>query len=519
MITASSTRLLSSLNKPNIGTKELWKGINQIINKPQPAHSSPHSFKASTFNDFYSSISQDPNYTEPLLKSTCAPPADWPGEYTVFLALDSLKPTSPGPDAIPHWFYKLGAPYLAAPLAALYRLSLSDFTVPSQWKTALIYPTPKISNPLQLSDYRPISHTCLASRILERLIVRHYFYPLITDPSQPIHLALSDQHAFRPTGSTTTAISSLLHQATEYLTNEPYVRLIAVDFSKAFDTISLNSFFSQLSLLPLPDHLHNWLILFFSHRSHSTFFAGVISSSLNINCSLVQGSVFAPVSYAISTSKLKPKNDSNSMVKYADDAYLLIPASSDATANDEVTHIVLWASQNNMKVNTAKCKEIILHAKGAPPLISPPPLTSVTRSHQSLYALRVIKAHGLQGARLHNVTRALLQSRLSYAISAWVGFANRENMIKLQKVIEKADRWGLGGGSMLPSIDEITAQSDKALFSRVLHNPAHLLHSMLPPEKPLAARLRKRPHNYQLTLSNTMAKKNFITRMLFKHSY
>src|SRR6266536_6246760 len=119
-----------------------------------------------------------------------------------------------------------------------------------------------------------------------------------------------------------------------------------------------------------------------------------------------------------------------------------------------------------MKVNTAKFKEIILYAKGAPPLISPPPLSSaiprfielnilgvtieatlsmtshvtnlITRSHQSLYALRVIKAHGLQGARLHSVTRALLQSRLSYAISAWVGFANRGNMFKLQKFIEMA---------------------------------------------------------------------------------
>src|SRR6266536_6313123 len=76
---------------------------------------------------------------------------------------------------------------------------------------------------------------------------------------------------------------------------------------------------------PLGTLIHNWLILFFSHRSHSTFFAGVISSSLNINCSLVQGSVFAPVSYAVSTSKLKPKNDSNSMLKYADDAYLIVP--------------------------------------------------------------------------------------------------------------------------------------------------------------------------------------------------
>ncbi len=207
-----------------------------------------------------------------------------------------------------------------------------------------------------------------------------------------------------------------------------------------------------------------------------------------------------------------------------------------------------WASHNNMLVNTAKCKEIILYSKGAPPTTSPlllsasiprvselnilgvtfePTLSMTThvtnliaKSHQTLYALRLIRAHGLQGTHLHNVTRALLESRLSYAISAWIGFASRENIIKLQRTINKAERWGLGGNSPLPSIDDIAYKSDKTLFSKILRNPSHLLYSLLPPERPLAtAKLRKRPHNHQLTLSHVITKKNFITRMLFLNSY
>ena len=45
----------------------------------------------------------------------------------------------------------------------------------------------------------------------------------------------ADQFAFRPTGSTTAAIISLLHSVINLLSSEPYVIVISLDFSKAFD--------------------------------------------------------------------------------------------------------------------------------------------------------------------------------------------------------------------------------------------------------------------------------------------
>jgi len=236
------------------------------------------------------------------------------------------------------------------------------------------------------------------------------------------------------------------------------------------------------------------------------------------------------------------------MDKYADDSFLLVPASSDSSSNSEVNHIIHWASQNNMAVNIAKCKEIIFYSKPSAPHVPPPLLASsiprvseinilgvtfdptlamtthianlTAKSHQTLYALRLVKSHGLYGKHLHEVTQALLHSRLSYAISAWFGFANQENIMKLQRVIDRAERWGLGGNIPLPSIEHIAHKSDVALFSKVLRNPSHILHSLLPPERfSTTTKLRKRPHNHQLALSSTTAKKNFLTRMLFLNSY
>jgi len=57
--------------------------------------------------------------------------------------------------------------------------------------------------------YRPISITPVLSRVLERLVVRAYIYPSLQQP--PPGICFTDQFAFRPTGSTTAALVTLLH--------------------------------------------------------------------------------------------------------------------------------------------------------------------------------------------------------------------------------------------------------------------------------------------------------------------
>ena len=67
------------------------------------------------------------------------------------------------------------------------------------------------------------------------LVVHQFLYPALLVP--PCNLTFSDQYAFRPTGSTTAALIQLFHTVTELLSDHPYVVVIALDFSKAFDTV------------------------------------------------------------------------------------------------------------------------------------------------------------------------------------------------------------------------------------------------------------------------------------------
>ena len=59
----------------------------------------------------------------------------------------------------------------------------------------------------------------------------------------------------------------------------------------------------------------------------------------------------------------------------------------------------------------------------------------------SLYALRMLKAHGLDGQAVWEVTQATLVAQLLYANSAWSGFVKSEERTKLQVILNKASLW------------------------------------------------------------------------------
>ena len=141
----------------------------------------------------------------------------------MFDILDKLRPTATGLDDIPAWFLRIGAPFFAAPLADMMKLSLSSSIVPMQWKTASILPIPKTISPQNPADYRPISITPVLSRILERIVVIQYIYPALESP--PPSLNFADQFAFQPTTSTTAALIQLLHSITTLLSSLTHLSL------------------------------------------------------------------------------------------------------------------------------------------------------------------------------------------------------------------------------------------------------------------------------------------------------
>jgi len=64
---------------------------------------------------------------------------------------------------------------------------------------------------------------------MESFVIQHFWHLLF--------FLTHEQYAFRSTSSTTAALISLLQVVTDLLSNNLYVAIIALDFSKAFDIV------------------------------------------------------------------------------------------------------------------------------------------------------------------------------------------------------------------------------------------------------------------------------------------
>ena len=432
---------------------------------------------------------------------------------------------------------------MSKPLTRLFNLSLTESFVPSQWKTACITPVPKIAQPTKCEEYRPISITPVLSRVMEKLVVRNAVYPVFK--KSDISKAFADQYAFRPTGSTTAALISVLRDLSELSQDHPYVQIIALDFSKAFDTVRHYTMLEKIASLPIPDFIYNWIVHYVQGRSHCTKSQGVTSAAKQINASVVQGSALGPVTFIINASDLKVECQGNKLHKYADDTYLIVPFSNGYSIAGELAHIEAWAKNNNLRLNTSKSLEMVVRCGKRAHVSPPPPIPGVERvtclnilgvtirdnlsmsdhvqglvstSAQSMYAIKVLKAHGMSPLNLNNVCRATLISKMVYAAPAWHGYLTSSDTARIQSVFNRATRWGIYLTTS-PDFADIINKADQALFNSIIKNNNHVLHTALPPTKSHQYNLRNRSHNLTLPLQTTLTSKNFFHRMLYKDSY
>jgi len=210
---------------------------------------------AESLNNHYVCISTDTQYqTSERVPVSANDRTDYISEWEVFNLIDRLRPTATGLDQLPVWFLRLSAPVIYAPLTRLITMSVSSGLVPWQWKQTSIRPIRKVPAPSGHADFRPISINPVLTTLVEKAIVRTFLYPAFLKP--PPSVSFQDQYAFRPTGSTTAAIISIVHTITSLLITNPFVIVIAIDFSKAFVQF-VTPLLQKIAQLDIPEHVYN----------------------------------------------------------------------------------------------------------------------------------------------------------------------------------------------------------------------------------------------------------------------
>jgi len=143
----------------------------------------------------------------------------------------------------------------------------------------------------------------------------------------------------------------------------------------------------------------------------------------------------------------------------------------------------------------------------------------IEKTSRSLYAIKTIRADGLDGNALWDITRATVVAQLLYTSPAWWGFLKADEKSHLQSVVKKAQRYGYLP-TTFKTLDELRQELDDNLFHSSRYNPHHVLHWLLPQPKDTGYKLCQRAHNLTLPSDvNSTTKQNFIFRMLLDDMY
>jgi hypothetical protein len=538
MIQNVQSKRLSGLS--NASSRELWSAVKNSVNTTvnYPANVLRN---IESVNSYFANVCNDPLYDSNdvscfarNIKSDCD--VTHLEIYEVEKLLKKMKRSSPGDDNIPRWFFHQCSFEIAETVCHIFNLSFSTGTVPQQWRRAIVTPIPKVPKPVYISSFRPISVTPLLSRLAEKLFVRRWLIPAIT------HDLMDDQFGFRPTGSTTCALTNLIHHVTTMLEECKYVRCLMIDFSRAFDTVDHPILLAKLSRLNLPDYALNWIISFLSGRTQVVKINGVVSSPLSINTSIIQGSGVGPSFYIVMESDLRTLSRRNVLCKYADDTNLLVSSSSDIDLVDEFDNIKEWALENKMIINLQKTVEIVFHRPNPKLFVYPAPIEGIEQvfearllgmfvhetlsfsNHasyvlklcsQRMYLLKLLRDQGLSRSNLNIIFHGLVLSRIQYAVSVWGGFLNTDVIGQLNSMLRRGYKYGFC--EKLHVFEEIMSQADRNLF-RIMQCPSHCLNNILPKLKEYSMNLRSKGHSFELPqYQYELFRKSFVPRSLFAY--
>ena len=153
-----------------------------------------------------------------------------------------------GPDGIHPKLLKECAEIIAKPLNLIFSKSLESGVVPTDWKLANKSPIHKKGSRALTSNYRPVSLTCLASKLMGSIIRDAMVQHLVEND-----LCTTQQHGFTKGRSCLTNLLETFESWTEDVDKGYSVDVVFWDFQKAFDKVPKTRLLKKLSAYGVED--------------------------------------------------------------------------------------------------------------------------------------------------------------------------------------------------------------------------------------------------------------------------
>jgi len=327
--------------------------------------------KANAFSRYFSSVGKADNGFTPrcndvrfneTLECVTVDEAD------IMSAIAKLKCSlSAGPDNLPPLLFKRLKCCLSKPLAMIFNQLLSVGHVPYDWLSAIVVPVFKKGVTGKLCNYRPISLTCVPSKILEKIVSQKIYAHLCTN--KILH---PSQHGFCQRKSTATNLLECFNDWTLTILSKEQRIVVYVDFSKAFDVVSHPKLFARLHSYGIRGTVLSWLQSFLCGRTHRTRIDGVVSDVAQLISGVVQGSGVGPVMFLAYINELIYilEGFDIKVKMFADDVKLYVQIVNYVDMERlqrALSALSEWAEEWQLAVSVDKCCVLNIGIENCPP--------------------------------------------------------------------------------------------------------------------------------------------------------
>ena len=178
---------------------------------------------------------------------------------------------------------------------------------------------------------------------------------------QPAILSVIDpqQYGGIPRSSATLALINMVHQWSKATDGTgDAVRVVLLDYRKAFDLIDHQILAQKVFQLHLPLSVKKWVINFLMDREQRVKLSRDCFSEWH---GVPQGTKLGPWLFILMINNLKPC--ATDYWKYIDDTTTseVVKRHSHSTIQESVNYIQQWSMDNRLQLNSTKCKELRIH--------------------------------------------------------------------------------------------------------------------------------------------------------------
>ena len=356
---------------PNCITKKFWsyvKSSSKSSRLPETIHmngkfrTEPVD-KGNLFNEhFYLQFSQTSNYNLDI-DFRNDPFADFKIDHRQLRKiLATINPhKSMGPDNISGFVIKNCAVSIAYPLSLLFNLSFNTGQLPEEWKLANIVPVFKKGDRSCVENYRPISLTCIVSKIFEKCLRDS----ILDHCKNKLH---DNQHGFLPNKSCNTQMLPFIHNISLGLNANKDIDIVYFDFAKAFDSVNHDIILEKLrNEFNVNGLMLKFLKEYLKDRSQRVLVNGHYSSILSVKSGVPQGSILGPLLFVLFINDINICVSSGTNIAlYADDTKIwrIIDSENDSIIlQNDIVSLKNWSIRNRMTFHPQKCKVLTISRK------------------------------------------------------------------------------------------------------------------------------------------------------------